>query len=319
MKETHPHLYPGLVCLNCANTHFLKVFDGKDRLLNNSEKFEIVKCVHCNIFYTFPQISAYEMEKFYPEEYICYVPAIEKEDNLLKRFDKQRALSKRRKQIERICKGPGKILDIGCATGNFLNEMSKYGWECFGVEPDKKSAEYAMHTYNFSVFNGYLESVHYQNNYFDVVTMWDVLEHTKDPTKILREVHRILKQGGLFLISLPNSNSYERFLFGPYWAGWEVPRHYVTFNNKNITSFLEKENFTDVKITSFFGRHGLFMISFKFWIVEIQLNRKIKKFFFTVMNSLAMRLITIPIFLFLEFINRSTIMSASAKKKEITP
>lgn len=315
MQEPSLDVNSSIICVNCEKKDFKKIFNGKDRFLKKSGNFQLVMCSNCGIFYTYPQLSTNEMKTYYPDDYICYVPAIDIEKSFLKRIDKRQGVAKRRREIAKRYKGTGKILDIGCATGNFLGEMKRFGWDCFGIEPDKKSAEYATMTYELQIFNGYLDEIHFPDNYFDVITMWDVLEHTKDPRLIITEVFRILKNGGLLFLSLPNSNSLERFIFGPYWLGWDIPRHYTTFNNFNIIDFLSKYGFSNTTVKSFFGRHGVFVISFKFWLDELVVDSKIREAILSLINSTFTRIITLPLFLFLELLNRSTIMSVSTKKR----
>lgn len=311
--------HENMICFNCNRSNFSKVFDGEDRYFHIPGEYEIIVCENCRLFYTYPQLSKEEIAIYYPDNFICYTPSINHEGNIIKRFDKQRGVSKRRRHIQRYFQRKGKILDIGCATGNFLNEMKKYGWECYGVEPNFKSATHARDLYGIQVTSGYFEDIHFPNNYFDVVTLWDVLEHTQEPQKIVKEIFRILKPDGFLFLSLPNSNAFERFVFGKFWLGWDVPRHYVTFNNHNVKSVLKNAGFSKVKVDSFFGRHGVFMISLGFWLDDVRMNKNIKKCIFYIMNSVIFRLITLPIFKLLELINRSTIMSVIAQKTKITP
>jgi len=307
-------------CINCSGSNFSFVYAAKDRFHKLPGKFEIVRCQECGIYYTNPQLPENAIEEYYPENYICFVPTIDEESNSLKRFDQLVAMSKRRKQIEkRIVGNVGKILDVGCATGIFLNEMKNHGWDCYGVEPNEKAALYAREKLDVPINNGTLDDSQFPDNYFDVITLWDVLEHVREPNVTLAECYRIIKPGGLIFLSLPNSNSVERHIFNQYWLGWDVPRHYRTYDNKNITEYLRKQNYQNIKVKSFFGHHGAFMLSFTFWLDECKLKASYKRFIFRAMNSLPVRIASLPLFLLLEKFNLSTIMGVSAQKPKNNP
>jgi SAM-dependent methyltransferase len=306
-------------CINCFNKEFSFEYSAKDRFHKLSGEFEIVKCKQCGIYCTRPQLSERELVVYYPENYICFKSAIDREPSSFTRFDRQIAMFRRRKQVEKRSRSKGKILDVGCATGVFLNEMKNNGWECFGVEPDRKASQYAREQFGLPVKTGYLLDTSFPDNYFDVVSFWDVLEHIQDPSSTLQEVLRILKPGGYLFFSLPNSRSIERSIFKAYWLGWDVPRHYRTFNSKNIKDYLLKQGFRNIKVRSFFGHHGVFMVSFSFWLNDIELKENVKSVLYKIMNSLVVRILSLPLFVLLDALNLSTIMGVSAKKVKNYP
>src|SRR5436305_1644830 len=78
----------------------------------------------------------------------------------------------------------------------------------------------------------------------DAVTMWDVLEHVPQPRQDLALVRRALRSSGTLVLSLPNIDSFSARMFGPYWAGWEVPRHMSFFNPKQIERLLSESGFS---------------------------------------------------------------------------
>ena len=98
----------------------------------------------------------------------------------------------------------GKILDLGCFCGVFLNEASQAGWECYGIEPLIMPAIYARGNYNLNVITDTLRNDSYSPEFFDVVTTFQVFEHLIFPDEELRKIQRILKPGGLLMIEVPN-------------------------------------------------------------------------------------------------------------------
>lgn len=114
--------------------------------------------------------------------------------------------------IEGRAKPPGRLLDVGCATGSFLSIAKERGWDCRGVEVSSFAAEKARARTGVEVFCGPFEEAPFPEASFDVVTMWDLFEHLPAPPDALRKVRQLLKPGGLVLVNTPNENSLIRIL-----------------------------------------------------------------------------------------------------------
>lgn len=125
---------------------------------------------------------------------------------------------------------PGKLLDVGCGAGRFLRRMQKRGWEAEGVEFDPQAAQKVAARYGIRVHVGDLRTAALPDASYDVVTMNQVVEHLYDPRATLAECLRILKPGGKLVMTTPNVNSAGAVEFGPYWRGWEPPRHLHLFS-----------------------------------------------------------------------------------------
>lgn len=98
----------------------------------------------------------------------------------------------------------GKVLDIGCSTGDFLRIMKGYGYDCYGVELNKPLAEYARESFGANIRIAPVEKANFPEDFFDLVTLWEVIEHTANPGVVLKECFRILKKGGLLCMIVPN-------------------------------------------------------------------------------------------------------------------
>lgn len=306
-----------IVCENCTSNKFSKIFSGTDKLLGIPGKFDVCECEQCGLFQVLPKLCIQDMEKYYPEDYICYLEAIEDEKNPIIRFNRYLAQRKRCRQVKQRTVSEGSILDIGCATGIFLNEMRKIGWKCQGVEPDLTAVKYAKERFGLDVFHGFLEDAKLPSNTYDVVTLWDVLEHVYDLNSTVSEIIRVLKPGGVIIATLPNATAFERHIFGEYWVGWEVPRHYRTFTPNTIYEFLVSKNFKDINIFSFTGRHGAFMLSIEFWLHEKKFPSWKEKLIRALSGSILTRMLLLPVFIVFEILNHSTVMSFSARKPSI--
>jgi 2-polyprenyl-3-methyl-5-hydroxy-6-metoxy-1,4-benzoquinol methylase len=106
----------------------------------------------------------------------------------------------------------GRLLDLGCAVGVFLSMAKQEGWDVVGVDISEYAAARARERCQTEVYAGELVDVHFDEASFDVITMWDVVEHFAHPQRVLQEVHRILKDDGLILLDTPNEGSLIRRL-----------------------------------------------------------------------------------------------------------
>ncbi len=138
----------------------------------------------------------------------------------------------------------GRILDVGCGSGLYLHTLKKNGWDVYGVEMSAKAVEFAkvkLKLPNISV--GVIEEVNYPEGFFNVVIMNHVIEHLFDPRQSLREVNRILKKGGLLIITTPNIDSFNFKVFGKYWFPLETPRHLNLFEISSMLKLFRETGF----------------------------------------------------------------------------
>jgi 2-polyprenyl-3-methyl-5-hydroxy-6-metoxy-1,4-benzoquinol methylase len=111
-------------------------------------------------------------------------------------------------QIEELQPQPYlKLLDVGCSLGYFLDVARERGFKSYGVEVSKDTSQYAREKLGLNVFCGTLEVAQFPDKTFDVITLWDVIEHVPDPINLLREVRRIMKDDGLIALQSPNMES----------------------------------------------------------------------------------------------------------------
>lgn len=137
----------------------------------------------------------------------------------------------------------GKLLDVGCGGGRFLNRMYKRGWEVEGTDLDEQAASRASARYGTKIHVGDLPHCALPANHFDVVTMSQTIEHLYDPNATLNECLRILKPGGLLVITTPNVNSVGAREFGAFWRGWEAPRHLHLFSVESLQGLIQHAGF----------------------------------------------------------------------------
>ncbi len=271
-------------CPLCNARNAVELFEGKDRLLHMPGKAYVLKCRDCAVLFTYPILTVDQLGKFYPGEYHVFktdgTQPLQGNDNSVKHkigIYMKRIYSKSlyrillKKNVLEFVRGlggqlfclpvyryvhtlppyesrPGRLLDIGCATGKFIYSMKRAGWEVFGVETNKNACLYARKVLELNAFNGDLLQAKYGSEYFDVVNMSQVLEHLPSPLNELKESHRILKKNGILIIELPNLNKLETAIFGKYWYGWDLPRHRFHFSVKTLSALLDKTNFKVLKV-----------------------------------------------------------------------
>lgn len=144
----------------------------------------------------------------------------------------------------------GKLIDIGCGTGGFLDSLDKNKWEKWGVEPAGFAREILIKK-NIRALNDTFLNVDLPENYFDVVTMFDVIEHIVNPLAHLRKVWKILKDDGVLLIATPNVDSLTARVSGRYWRHFQPIAHLIFFSPQTLSQLLRKEGFSDFYIKKY--------------------------------------------------------------------
>jgi SAM-dependent methyltransferase len=274
----------------------------------------LVRCQRCGLMYLSPRPDPEEIGNYYPSDYVPFRPAIEDEPWALMRWMRRRKLVQRRKLIERYSGlASGHILDVGCATGLFLNEMARAGWHTAGVEPTASAAEYAQTRLGLDVFRGTLEQARYTPESFDVVTFWDVLEHTFSPNATLAHSVRLLKPGGLVAINVPNWHSLDRRVFGAHWIGLDPPRHLYVFTRATLTALLERNGFCVLDWVCFMPSYFAFIVSLERALQERSPSwaRSVSR----ALNVPGVRLVFEPWFMLSNWLRIGGVISVFARKQ----
>lgn len=141
-----------------------------------------------------------------------------------------------------------RLLDIGCYTGVFLEVSQQAGWSAWGVEPSHWAAHVAA-SRGLRVHRGTLRGAAFPDDFFDVVTLWDVIEHLPDPKATMKEVARVLRPGGLLVIHTINIASLTARLLGPRWP-WLMEMHLVYFSVRTLSRLLQETGFSVTQTNS---------------------------------------------------------------------
>jgi SAM-dependent methyltransferase len=143
----------------------------------------------------------------------------------------------------------GRLLDVGCAAGFFLQVAKERGWQVQGVEPAAYVADYAQNQLGLEVFKGTLEEAQFPEESYEVVTIWDALEHMPDPHKTLTQVHHLLKPEGLLVLSTHNIDSWLAKMMGVRWYQFGLQLHLYYFSPGTLTQILRDTGFCVINIT----------------------------------------------------------------------
>jgi SAM-dependent methyltransferase len=136
----------------------------------------------------------------------------------------------------------GRLLDVGCGSGGFLESMSLLGWDAVGVEVDPMAVKAAQDK-KLRVHLGDLEAQNFPDNMFDVIVLQHVIEHLHDPIGLLKECRRLLKSGGRLILITPNVQSWGHRLFKDTWRGLEPPRHLYLFSSRTLPALAKASGF----------------------------------------------------------------------------
>jgi SAM-dependent methyltransferase len=137
---------------------------------------------------------------------------------------------------------PGKLLDIGCGSGDFLLQAKQMGWQTLGIDLDSRACEVAQ-SKGLTVINAGVEQLGKLDEKFDCLFCSHILEHTYDPIQFLMLMKSVLKPDGTILLSLPNSQSAFRHYFGESWRGLEAPRHIAIPSASDLKGKIEQLGF----------------------------------------------------------------------------
>lgn len=240
-QKNFPLNFEECACDWCGETAGDLVLEGPDRQLDLPGQFRMVRCQKCGLIRQNPRPTWDTLQHYY-EGYTTYVPLIREYPEWQQRI-KRMGPAKRTACVAHYAPG-GRLLDVGCGSGRFLEEAQRRGgWELEGLEPSAGMADYVRRSLNLTIHDGVFNEASLPEAHYDVITLWNVLEHLDSPVEDLRRCHRLLKPGGYLFLTIPNLEGWERRVFGRYWLGWELPRHLYLFPRKVMKTILGELDF----------------------------------------------------------------------------
>lgn len=289
-------------CLICGEKDSVLYLSVRNRF-NPAETFSIVQCPGCKFRYLSPRPTIENIEKYYNDE--GYQPHKtesrsfkEKLYTFVRKYN-----NKYKKRVLFQLNSKGTILDYGCGTGEFLEEMKNSGWRVLGIEPSEKARNYTQ-AKNITM----LRSINDYEGFLDVVTMWHVLEHVHDPVALFNDVYNKLKKDGLFIIAVPNPQSIDAKYYKENWVAYDAPRHLYHFTPKDMIHLLDSYRFSVIRMKLLFPDF-LYNILLSY---QLEQTLSVKSFFPRILKMLLTTLAAAPFNLVTT--NRSSSIIYIAKK-----
>lgn len=217
--------------------------------LDAEHVFRLLRCRFCGLVLTDPRPTAAELEAYYGHD---YWGTARPDDLTWVRRDQRHRIAFLHRFRRR-----GRLLDVGCGLGLFLLALDSSRWERYGIEPmPVPYREAASRLGANRIYPGELTAADLPREHFDVITFWDALEHLPNPRAALEEAFRLLRPGGLVLLSLPNFASYQARRFGSDWYALALPRHLYHFTPATLTKLLDGVGFRLRVLEDHFGQEG---------------------------------------------------------------
>lgn len=249
-------------CPICKNHDFKVIVEASypsDLSLDELKKFycsssdsklfdQLVECKSCNLIYINPQLKKEIIESAYSE---AIDPLFFAQNN--SRIETFKSNFSKILNTYYLGAGPSMVLDVGCAGGAFPEAANQLGCNVIGVEPSLYLSERARDSYKLDIRSGTLEQNRFEDNTFDIVTLWDVIEHLVDPATVLVEIKRILKPNGIFVVNYPDHGSLACKMLGKKWPFY-LSVHLIYFNTSTITDFMARSGFVVLKQSAYWQK-----------------------------------------------------------------
>lgn len=265
-------------CLLCGNKSRETVHAGiTDPMLDAPGEWTLKRCVRCGLVYLDPRPTAEDIGKAYatyythstkarPPSLIGHIRQYVRGGYLANALGYAEGTSRLQRlagysallhpEEREIIKGSimylpaarrGKVLDVGCGSGEELVRLRRLGWQVEGVDFDLPAVETARRNYGLDVKLGTLEAQHYPDDSFDAVILSHIIEHVHDPVALLAECRRILKPGGEVVVITPNVVSWGHKRFGEAWSSLHPPRHLFLFTRDTLARAASEAGFASAE------------------------------------------------------------------------
>jgi SAM-dependent methyltransferase len=225
-------------CLLCRGS--------ETRLFIREGEWQYLRCLNCGLIFLEPQPS----KGFLHAHYQDYLPADPQGIESWRQLMAQ-VFAKSARLIQEVIPLPGRLLDIGCGYGFFLEEMARLGWQVEGSEISVTGIRYAREKLELNVSDRPLPRPDWQDNCYDVITLFYVIEHLQNPLVVLREARRLLRPGGLLLLRWPHTAPIAKILRP--WAKrmklYQAPSHLFDFSPVTIYKILDQLGFREIRTT----------------------------------------------------------------------
>ena len=267
MNSSGPPVLEHVVCAVCSADDYDVVYPAqydREKDADLAEKFrasgdellidQLVRCRRCSFQYVNPRLPSDAILSGYTEgDDPMYVSQLEA---------RERTFAASLEEIEKAAGRRGRLLDIGTAAGAFVAAARDRGWEAEGCEPNKWLARWGADHYGITIRQGSLFDQQYEPRSFDVITLWDVIEHTPDPAAVLDHCRVLLKPGGILVVNYPDIGSWIARVLGRRWL-FLTSVHLYYFDRRTIRMILEKTGYNVATVRPHVQRLELDYILFR--------------------------------------------------------
>jgi 2-polyprenyl-3-methyl-5-hydroxy-6-metoxy-1,4-benzoquinol methylase len=227
--------------------------------------YSVRRCARCGVGWVSPRLGEQGLAAIYQADSYWRSDSPKEQGYADYRADQRLYLDTFRRRLSFALRdGPesGRALDVGCAAGFCMAVLRERGFETHGLEVSETIGRHARDHFGFdTVHFGTLESSAYPDHHFDVITMWDVVEHVVDPRALLQKAARLLAPGGLLVIETQDIESRFARVLGPRWHHYKHAEHIYHFTPASITALARDSGFEIEKLTH---RYGGKYVSFAF-------------------------------------------------------
>ena len=217
-------------------------------------KFNLVisRCRQCGLSYANPRLQPDDIKTRYSRDYFWneYLPSTGVRDGRVDFELMDRHHSPMLDVLRREVPPPAKMLEIGTGAGIFLKVAERAGWSVIGIELSPDAAQFARGL-GLDVRQETAEQMSIEPDSRDVVVMFDTIEHLLDPLSVIRTVHRVLRAGGVLVITTPNFNALSRFALGRDWAILSPAEHLYYFTQRTLRDLLLRVGFSTTRFERF--------------------------------------------------------------------
>lgn len=216
----------------------------------SGDAFSLMRCAACGLILTSPQPVPAQLARYYPSG---YYGRDARYGQPLQRALRALYAARARHFTRSSGQQSGLVVDIGCGRGEILHAMRESGWRTLGTEISESSARHAREALHLDVrVCEDVDALGLPEGSADLVLLWHVLEHVRDPARMLGEIATLLRPGGTLIVAVPNAGSLEARLSGPRWFHLDVPRHLWHFTPATLTTLLRPEGL-EVGRSSYFS------------------------------------------------------------------
>ncbi len=257
-------------CIICGSRYW--------KIIKQQRPWKILSCYVCGLGTIIPKPASEELNNLYNRNYFKRAhETIGYNDYLLwEKFIKKTA-NRRLDLIEKHINRRSNLLEVGCATGYFLEVAAKRGWQIKGIEISQWAINYAIKILGENnIINSSIEDaiMVLEDNKYNVIAAWDVIEHLREPHKVIKRFYELLTADGLLAITTPDSSGFLSLITGRNWLNYrKVPEHIYFFNKDSLCQLLEQNGFSIILAQSH-GKHtpvGV-LINRLFQIIGLNLN-----------------------------------------------